>query len=323
MNKPAVFFAGTTGLLALSTLYLAWRLHQIETGARPDAMVALPPATARDVAPASGAHTDRAAPAGSISPGAARQAGASAVPGPGIPDGPADSQRSMMRPFARDFLRQYDDLALRETLLANARKGFVSRYAVLRDRLKLDPAKFDQLVALLAEESLDQQANYFRCVVDPACDLARVPPPRDRSDEFLALLGPEGHAQFTSYRDALPEWQAVIQLRGRLSESQYLRAGDAERLQMALTDARKRFAGELEQQGANLRGWGNGSGMLWYSGDGTVEQKLASATQYSRMLRQQASALLSAEQLTLFGQLQDELLASFGAYLQQAQPDPH
>jgi hypothetical protein len=39
-------------------------------------------------------------------------------------------------------------------------------------------------------------------------------------------------------------------------------------------------------------------------------------------VRQQAAAVLSAEQLRLFVQLQDEMLASFAAYLQQAQANP-
>jgi hypothetical protein len=89
-----------------------------------------------------------------------------------------------------------------------------------------------------------------------------------------------------------------------------------------LTEARKRYAAELQQQGAKLQGWGDGTGMLWYSGDGTVEQRLASATQYAQRVRQQAAAVLSAEQLRLFVQLQDEMLASFAAYLQQAQANP-
>lgn len=321
MNKPALFFAGTTVLFAASTVYFAWQPDHRDTPqaveARADRYTAAPssglPVAAAGGSPASNtpiAARGNAAPAAAAATAAAPKAAAS-----------EEARRGIMLPFARDFMRQYDDLALRGALLASARKGFESQYALLRDRLKLDAATFDQLTSLLAEESLEQQANYFRCVVDPSCNLANVPTPRDRGDEIQALLGPEGHAQFTSFRDAMPEWQSVVQLRGRLSESQSLRDGDAERLRTAMTDARKRFTGDLEQQGAQLRGWSNGTGSLWYSGDGTTEQQLASAMQYSQMMRRQAAALLNGEQLRLFTQLQDELLASFGAYLQQAQAD--
>ena len=308
----------------MSTLYLAWQLDQRAAGPAadmPGERSAAASSTQQPAAPASGTQVARAgeaAPGGTspttVDPAAVRASTPAAASG--------DNRRSILLPFARDFMRQYDDLAMRGALLANARRGFESQYAALRERLKLDAATFGQLTSLLAEESLEQQANYFRCVQDPACNLADVPTLRDRGDEILALLGPEGHAQFTSFRDAMPEWQSVVQLRGRLSESQSLRDGDAERLHTALTDARKRFTGDLQQQGAKLQGWGNGSGMLWYAGDGTVEQQLASAMQYSQVLRRQAAALLNAEQLRLFTQLQDELLAGFGAYLQQAQAEP-
>lgn len=324
MNKTARFFAGTTSLFALSTLYFAWQLNQRDTVPAQDPAIAVqggPPASAGAPPTAAHAGAEPAAPAltPSSAPGDARRTGGTPASG-GMPtDASADTRREILRPFATDFLRQYDDLSLRDALVASARRGFESQYAALRERLKLDPTTFDQLVSLLAEESLEQQASYFRCVVDASCNPDKLRPPRDRSEEFLALLGPDGLAQFTSYRDAMPEWQSVVQLRGRLSESQYLRDGDAERLRASLTEARKSFAAGLEQQGARLQGWGNGSGMLWYAGDGTVEQQLASATQYSQALRRQAAALLNAEQLRLFAQLQDEMLAGFGAYLQQAQ----
>jgi hypothetical protein len=323
MNKPALFFAGTTGLFALSTLYFAWQLNSRDAELAADAamvgqtMPASPVNAGTVTAPVGSATTIGAA--GAPAPGGAPQAATAPAGGSTAAAAGADKRRSMITPFATDFLRQYDNLTLRDALMAQARRGFESQYAALRDRLKLDAATFDQLVSLLAEEQLDQQANYFRCVVDPACDLDKVPTPRMRSDEFLALLGPEGNTEFLDYRDAMPEWQSVVQLRGRLSESQSLRDSDAQRLQAALTESRKRFADDLQQQGAKLQGWGNGSGTLWYSGDGTVEQRLASATQFSQTLRRQAATMLNAEQLRLFAQVQDELLAGFAAWLQQDQ----
>jgi hypothetical protein len=319
MNKPAVFFAGTTAMFALSTLYFA-----MQSGERAgesvavrvdDGAASLDAAQPADSGPALApvATPATASTAGQI-PATTSAASASSAA--------VDSRRDVMLPFARDFLRQYDDLTQRDMLVNSARKSLESQYAGLRDRLKLDPATFDRLVSLLAEESLEQQATYFRCLTDPACDSTKTPWTRGRGDELLALLGPEGHSEFTRYRDAIPEWQSVVQLRGRLSESNYLRDGDAERLRTALTEARERHAEETRLQGGNLSGWGNGTGMLWYTADGTPQQQLASATQFSHAQRQRAAALLNAEQLRVFAQLQDEMLAGFAAYLQQAQAKP-
>jgi hypothetical protein len=57
--------------------------------------------------------------------------------------------------------------------------------------------------------------------------------------------------------------------------------------------------------------------MVWYSGDGGVDEQLASAAQYSDRMRQRAASILNAEQLRAFVQLQDELLANFANYLRQ------
>jgi hypothetical protein len=70
-----------------------------------------------------------------------------------------------------------------------ARAGIESQYSRLKDRLKLDASTFSQLVDLLTEEQLDQQAIYFRCLVNSACDTSKLGAPRDRSDELLAVLG--------------------------------------------------------------------------------------------------------------------------------------
>src|SRR6185503_9935432 len=111
----------------------------------------------------------------------------------------------VMLPFAKDFLRQYDDPAQRVSLMQAARAGLESQYLRLKQKLKLDSAAYGQLLDLMAEEQLDRQANYFRCLVTPACDISKMPPPRDRSSDYLALLGADGYAQFTGYRSALPE----------------------------------------------------------------------------------------------------------------------
>lgn len=317
MSKLVTALASTTVLFAASTAYLAYELHardaESNAAAAANAAGAADPGANTEVASAVPSKAPASLPPAPLTADASKPAGTAVAPLP-APAGKKDPNREMMTPFARDFLRQYDDMALRASLIANARPGIESQYSRLKDRLKLDAASFDQLVNLLAEETLEQQANYYRCVVDTGCDFSKIKPPRDRSDELQALLG-DDYAKFKSYRDALPEWQSVVQLRGRLPENMPLRDSDAERLMNALSEERGHFTTESSQNGASMRGWGNGTGMLWYSGDGGPEQQLSSARQYAERLRQRASTVLSAEQLRIFIQIQEEMLAGLAGYL--------
>jgi hypothetical protein len=319
MNKLVATLASTTVLFAGTTVYFWQQLEAREAeGATAQDVAATGTVAAGHVStPAVSPTTWSPASAGKVTGGAVANAN-TAMPGALPAAGGAaktDPNREMVLPYARDFLRQYEDSTQHASLLKAARAGIESQYSRLKERLKLDAATFGQLVDLLAEEQLDQQANYFRCVVVATCDTSNMVPPRDRSSEYQALLGSDGYTQYTAYRDALPEWQSVVQLRGRLSEANYLKDGDAERLLSALSAERSRFSAESNQAGAKLRGWGNGAGMVWYSGDGGAEEQLASAMQYSERMRQSAAAILNAEQLRAFVQLQDEMLANLAGYL--------
>ena len=324
MNKLVATLAATTVLFAGTTFYFWQKLEALESPAADTATLPAARGTSGDpVAAASSGAAARPAPANG--PAATPAGGAGTSPAEveaatraaasAAKPGKADPSREMMLPFAKDWLRQYDDPAQRASLTKAARAGIEAQYARLRDRLKLDANTFGQLVDLLAQEQLEQQSNYFRCLVDTACDTSSMRPPRDHSDEYLAMLGNDAFAQFNAYRQALPEWQSVMQLRGRLGEANYLKDGDAERLLGALSAERERYVAESGQAGAKLRGWGTGTGMLWYSGDGGADEQLASAQQYSERMRQRAASILNSEQLRMFAQLQDELLANFANYL--------
>jgi hypothetical protein len=324
MTKLVTALASTTVLFAASTAYLAYELHardvESSAAAAANAAGAVDPGANTELAAALPSTAPASVPPAPLPAVTSKPAGAAAAPLPGSA-GKKDPNREMMTPFAKDFLRQYDDMALRASLTSNARPGIESQYSRLKDRLKLDAATFDQLVNLIAEETLEQQANYYRCVVDTTCDLSMMKPPRDRSDEFQALLG-DDYSKFKSYREALPEWQSVVQLRGRLPENLPLRDIDAERLMNALSEERGLFTTETSQNGASTRGWGSGTGMLWYAGDGGPEQQLASARQYSERMRQRAASVLSAAQLRFFVQMQEEMLAQLASFLATQSGNP-
>jgi hypothetical protein len=317
MNKLVATLATTTVLFAVSTIYF-WQKSAVSAPAGVATAAAATPAGGATVASTGASPTNRDPDSPSPRAGGAilqPATGAAASTSAAARPGRTDPSREVMLPFAKDWLRQYDDPAQRASLTKAARTGIEAQYARLRDRLKLDASTFDQLVDLLAQEQLEQQSNYFHCLVDPSCDTSAMRPPRDHSDEYQAMLGPDAFAQFNAYRQAMPEWQAVVQLRGRLGESNYLRDADADRLLGALSAERERYVSESNQAGTKLRGWGTGNGMVWYAGDGGADEQLASAQQYSERMRQRAAAILNAEQLRAFTQLQDELLANFANYL--------
>jgi len=315
MNKLVATLAATTVLFAGTTLYMWQKL-----GEREAADAAVQTAAATTPGPGTPSVTASATPA-SMRPAGMPAAGANTATTPGseAAAGPAsasgDASRQVMLPFAKDFLRQYEDPALRTSLVKAARTGMASQYARLRERLKLDANTFNQLVDVLSEEQVEMQAGFYRCFVNPSCDTSKLGPPPDHSDEYLALLGADKYADFTAYRTSMPEWQSVVQLRGRLSESNYLTDSNAERLISALSAARERYTTETNQAGAKLRGWGTGAGMVWYSADGGAEEQLASAAQFSERMRQSAATVLSADQLRAYVQLQEELLAALATYL--------
>jgi hypothetical protein len=206
-------------------------------------------------------------------------------------------------------------------LVEETRTSLRRQYEGLQKQLKLDAGTFDQLLTELAEQNLQPQEAYFRCVLDPECDLdayqQRPNPVEDRNAQLLALLGPDKLEQFTRYRESLGERESVVQLRGRLDETTRLRDDQAEQLVAALWDERSRYVEELRQRGASVSGWGTGQlGMLMYPTDsGSIDQRLSDAAQFSQRLQGRAASVLSPEQLAVFVQMQRELLASMAAYM--------
>ena len=191
------------------------------------------------------------------------------------------------------------------------------QYEKLRERLKLSDSAFEQFVSLLAEEQLQMQEHWARCAVDSACDPKNQRNPNiDHSQEYQAMLGPEGAEAFTQFRSSIGERDAVLQLRGRLPDSNFLLEAQAEKLIAALTEERERFSQEAAARGAKMTGWGTTLGMLMYSEDsGLPEQYIVEASQYSQRLRSRAAGILTPAQLSAYAQMQDELLAQFTSNL--------
>jgi len=313
MNKTVATLSLTTAIFAASTLYLAYKLYGGSHGdplAASNAAVAGEPRSSA-VDTQVDATTNRVAAPGTLA--------AQSPTGPRAGNTPVDAQRASMLPYARQYLARLDDPAQRATVLEETRSNLRRQYEPLRQKLKLDSATFEQLLTVLAEQQIQPQEKYFRCLADPDCDLANFGRSGnvvdDRSGELLSLLGSDAFNELRDYTNSLGDRETVTQLRGRLNDSNTLRDSQADQLVAALTEERTRYQKEVTQRGATVSGWGTPQlGMLYFSGDSSsIEQRLSEAAQYSRRLRERAATVLSPQQLAAFAQLQDELLATMRA----------
>lgn len=324
MRKLLVTLSLTTALFAASTAYFAYRLYGRGAVNSPD--VAATQATHTAATPL-GAETPaaRADKPGSASspPGSnTRVPVATAAGSRSAAAHEADKNRETMLPFARQFLARFADPVQHAALVSESRANLQRQYEPLNQRLKLDPATFNQVLDLLAEQGLQAQEQYFRCLVDASCDVndqSRHPDVTDLDQNLLALLGTERMDDLKHYRNAIGERDSVAQLRGRLNDANLLRDEQAEKLIAALAQEHQQFQEAVSAQGATLHGWGTPLGTLWYTGDGiSVDQQLSEAAAYSQRLRARAATLLTPQQLAIYIQMQDELLAAMTAYLRPA-----
>jgi hypothetical protein len=327
MRTPTLILSLTTATFAMSTAYLAWELHERDSSTQVQTASTAPRAGAigdaeggTSAAPVTPASSRAAADASIGATATSTSNGKSATSG-GAEVAKRVDANDPGTMFARQLVARLDDSVQRQALLDEQKTSVRRQYARLKEQLKLSDAKFEQLVATLAEQNLQGQENWARCAIDPNCnpkDEARMRID-DRTQELLALLGAEPYEDFNAFRETLQERDSVAQLRGRLNDNLFLPQAQAEQLIAALAEERKRYAQEATARGSNVSGWGTALGMIWYPEDAvTIEARLAEAAQYSQRLRARAATVLSAAQLAAFIQMQDELLAQMAGYLRPA-----
>ena len=242
MRKSTLILSFTTAVFAASTAYLAWQLQT--RGQNPDRVSTLASASAPDTSgmPADGSPAGVSGPALDPATMPAATGSAASPTATAINDAPkADAAADATLSFARQQLARLDDPVQRAALLTDARAGMRRQYARLREQLKLGDSTFEQLVTMMAEQSLQSQEIYFRCASDPACKAAehfKQHPVDDHSQELLAMLGADKAEALTKYQASLPERDAVAQLRGRLTETNAIRDEQAEKLVLALAEER-------------------------------------------------------------------------------------
>jgi len=321
MSRAVVILSLATAIFAASTIYLAADKYLRDNdGARGPPLAAAQleaPQREATIPQLTNPSGDTRAGASATAPGAADLQPADTAAASPAAKQDMESEGTLF--FARQFLARYDDSVQRAALLDETTTGIRRQYGKLKELLKLSDATFEQLVTLLAEETLQIQEQYTRCAVDPQCNANEPSRPTvhvDRSQEVLALLGTAGADSLNQFRGSIGERDQVIQLRGRLSDSNLLPEAQAERLIKALAAERKLYQQESAQRGVNLNGWGTQLGMLFFSKDsGSVDQQIAEAEQYSERMRGSAASVLTPAQLSAYEQMQDELLAQLAAWL--------
>lgn len=323
MRTSTLILSMATATFAATTGWLAWELHQRDAMEQNSAAqpVAAVPGTMQAPARQPGPAPVTAAAAG-VNSGTGASASASVAPGPDTATDIAGAKGNLSQDptalYARQFLARYDDSAQHQAQLEEARAGVRRQYGRLKEQLKLSDEKFEQIVSVIAEQNLQGQERWARCAVDAACDAGnpRTGEVDDRSQELLALLGPEHIEEFNRYRGTLGERDAVAAFRGRLSDSQFLPQAQAEQLIATLAQERERYAQEVQQSGSALRGWGTNLGMVWYPDSaGSPDAQLAAALQYTERMRSRAAAVLTPAQLAAYVQMQQELLAQMASML--------
>jgi hypothetical protein len=319
MSKTVVILSLTTAILAASTAYLAHELYlrgggETRLAVAPDVASAAPGSLPHRTPAGNGPGENAGVPTRASIPVAGDAAHAAGLATP-----PESAKRDVRDDpgtnFARQLVARYDDANQRPAMLDEQRTVIRRQYEKLKDTLKLSDSAFEQLVSLIADEQLQAQLSWARCAVDSSCDPKNPRNPNiDHTQEYQAILGPEGAEAFTQFRGSIAERDAVVQLRGRLPDSNFLPEAQAEQLIVALSEERQKFSQEVAARGGKMSGWGTSLGTLWYTEDsGLPEQYIVEASQYSQRLRTRAAGILSPAQLAAYKQMQDELLAQFAS----------
>jgi hypothetical protein len=234
-----------------------------------------------------------------------------------------DEIKKLQENAARQFLEQLATREGREDIIAQHKMMFRNMYPRIERVLGLTPEEHSRFLEMLATQQIEMQEKQMRCTLDPACDPRTLwnmsgDPRQAMIDDFL---GPERGEKYSTYMKTMGEREVVSQLRSRLPDAQRLTDDGAESLIMAL--AAERDAMAREDMGRNgMTGYGFGAGMIMTTGD-TFEERYESAQRNSQRLRDRAAQYLSAEQMRVFNEMQDETLLSLRALLRNKDSMPY
>jgi molybdopterin-guanine dinucleotide biosynthesis protein A len=329
MRKAVIVLSLTTAAFAASTLYLARELQVERASAAVNApAIAVPapvhaPAPA-PVEPATVARSDE--PVVQLSATLERASSpamsATVINAPRVPAELLAQMNAQQHKHHQELVQRFDDPEQRAEMLAEFKAMVRNNNQGLAQALKLSKEDGEKLIDLLTLQQVENQVGYARCSLDGSCDAGKIGQfgTDSATQEIANLLGPEGQQKLNQYRNSISERESVSQFRSRLSDATYLREDTAESLIAVLAEERMRISVEASKHGSGLTGIGNGMGMVWVSEtNDSPEARYASAQENSRRLRARAAEVLTASQLRVFEEMQDELLLSTRQQLRQKQ----
>lgn len=327
MNKLVAALSVSTAICASAALYFRHQLIEERMAA------ARSPSEAARVQPHAPALAEPPAPVQSPPSTAAQAAAgvtapvaASQVPeASGEQPSPSDANKIRMRERAAVFLRKYDNeygrLELAEQQMTRARESL----AGFDRQRNLDSATWQKLIALVADQELEKQALAARCAIDPLC----VMPPglsellTSNKQAIQQLIGEDGFKEMQDWRMAEFSRRAASGLSARLPAQSALSSSQFTALAAALQGERNSFTREYRAAGQHIVGFSSMEGMtVMYADQATSEERTLSAQNYVQRVRDRAATVLRGEQLTVFNQMQDELLLDFERYLRRKDQKP-
>jgi hypothetical protein len=312
MRVWVIILALTSAALAGTTAYLAHELKQER--ARQTGVVAQvsPPPGIQQMAPPP-ARARIAPEATPAEPATAPAAGQTSMAVAGTMS-PQDMKK-MQQEYNQRLLEQLSTPEGREDMVAQHKIMFRQMYPRIDRVLGLSPEEHSRFLELQALQQVEMQERHARCAVDPACDPRTMwnTTTDSRETQISELLGARNE-KFTVYKNTIGEREAVSQLRNRLPDAQRLADDTAESLITALAAEREAMSRDAMQGNSRVSSFGFGAGMLMSTGE-TFEERYESARQNSERLRERASQYLSAEQMRVFNEMQEETLVSMRAML--------
>lgn len=329
MRTAVIALSLTTAAFAASTVYFARELRaERASAAAAPTMTALAPAQTQPPVPAEPATVARSQQPVQLSAVLERPTSpamsATVTSSTAMPPELLARMNAQQQKHYQEMVQRYDDPEQRAELLAEFKAMTRNSNKGLAQALKLSKDDAEKLLDLLTLQQVENQVNYARCSLDGPCDIRKIGQfsTDTATGEIANMLGTDGQQKLNQYRNSLGERESVTQFRSRLSDATYLREESAESLISVLADERMRIAVEASKHGTGLTGIGNGIGMVWVSETSdSPGARYASAQENSRRLRARAAEVLTAHQLRVFEEMQDELLLATRQQLRQKQDD--
>ena len=314
MNKTVIALGIACVTLAASTAYLALqvqkerRLAGQELAARPaDAHAP----TGR--APEAGSHRESAA---NGSQGTSGSANSSESASNSAWSGGRPSRDVVQRSYDEIVVRLFNDPQGHRELIEEQIPPLRDKYLPLQRRLEVDDQQWLRFLEMVAERQLGYAAARADCKATNTCNRARPSAESVAEDRMRVaeVLGEARAAEVYRFEQSDIERRSINTVQEEAPEHQRLTEERSEELVMALHQLRQDTASRMYAAQTPMGSFFGKGGMLLYDMSlPTSEARVEAASNYSKLLREQASKYLSGRMLDNYNRLQDEMLEQMRA----------